>query len=110
MITKRFWILSAVRLVVVLFFSSLAVGQTPSPALLVLEKEDKSLAIVDPATLKIAVRAPAGEDPHEVVVNQDGSRAYITNYGGYRAPPKNLSILGLHLQKGLPRGALGPLT
>ena len=109
MLTKRFWILSAVRLVVVLFFSSLAVGQTPSPALLVLEKEDKSLAIVDPATLKIAGRAPAGEDPHEVVVNQDGSRAYITNYGGYRAPQKTLSIVDLPSQKALPPVDLGPL-
>jgi len=109
MFAKRFWILSAVPLVFVLFCSSLAVGQTPSPALLVLEKEDKSLAIVDPATLKIVWRAAAGEDPHEVVVNQDGSRAYITNYGGFRTPQKTLSIVDLHSQKALPPVDLGPL-
>lgn len=109
MFAKRFSILSAVPLVLLLFCGSLAVGQTPSPALLVLEKEDKSLAIVDPATLKIVGRAPAGEDPHEVVVNQDGSRAYITNYGGFRTPQKTLSIVDLSSQKALPPVDLGPL-
>ena len=108
MLAKRFSILGAVPLVLVLC-SSRAVCQTPSPALLVLEKEDKSLAIVDPATLKVVARAPAGEDPHEVVVNQDGSRAYITNYGGYRTPQKTLSIVDLSSQKPLPPVDLGPL-
>ena len=61
-----------------------ATSQTPSPALLVLEKEDKSMAIVDPATLKIVSRVPVGEDPHEVVMSQDGNEAYISNYGGFR--------------------------
>lgn len=86
MLAKRLWMLGSVPLVLVLFSSALAVCQTPSPALLVLEKEDKSLAIVDPGTLKIVGRVPAGEDPHEVVVNQDGSRAYISNYGGFKTP------------------------
>ena len=43
------------------------VAQTPSPALLVLEKEDSALAIVDPQTLKVVGRVPSGPDPHEVV-------------------------------------------
>lgn len=54
---------------------------TPSPALLVLAKADHSLAIVDPATLKVVGRVPAGPDPHEVVASPDGRRAYISNYG-----------------------------
>lgn len=43
-------------------------AQAPSPALLVLEKSDDSLAIVDPATLKVVGRVPAGKDPHERLV------------------------------------------
>lgn len=77
--------------------------------MLVLEKEDKSLAIVDPGTLKIVARVPAGEDPHEVVVNQDGSRAYISNYGGFRTPQKTLSVVDLSSQKALSPVDLGPL-
>src|SRR5262245_24886841 len=59
-----------------------ASAQTPAPALLVLEKGDNSLAIVDPAALKILGRVPAGGDPHEIVVSPDGKLAYISNYGG----------------------------
>jgi DNA-binding beta-propeller fold protein YncE len=109
MLARRFWILGAVQLVLVLFCRSLAVGQTPSPALLVLEKEDKSLAIVDPGTLNIVGRVAAGEDPHEVVVSQDGSRAYITNYGGFRTPQKTLSVVDLSSQKALSPVDLAPL-
>jgi YVTN family beta-propeller protein len=54
---------------------------TPSPALLVLAKQDQTLAIVDPATLKVVARVPTGPDPHEVVASDDGRRAYVSNYG-----------------------------
>jgi DNA-binding beta-propeller fold protein YncE len=54
---------------------------TASPALLVLAKRDTTLAIVDPATLKVAARIPSGPDPHEVVASPDGKLAYISNYG-----------------------------
>jgi len=55
---------------------------TPSPALLVLSKGDLSLAIVDPATLRVVGRVPSGPDPHEVIASADGKIAYISNYGG----------------------------
>jgi YVTN family beta-propeller protein len=86
-----------------------ATSQTPSPRLLVLEKEDRSLAIVDPAALKIVGRAPAGEDPHEVVASQDGTRAYISNYGGFSTPQKTLSVVDLASEQALPPIDLGPL-
>jgi len=54
---------------------------TPSPALLVLAKQDQTLSIVDPATLKVVARIPAGPDPHEVVASTDGRYAYASNYG-----------------------------
>jgi YVTN family beta-propeller protein len=109
MLAKRLWISGSVQLVLVLFSGALAVCQSPSPALLVLEKEDKSLAIVNPATLKIVGRVPAGEDPHEVVASQDGSRAYISNYGGFQTPQNTLSVADLTSQKALPAVGLGPL-
>jgi DNA-binding beta-propeller fold protein YncE len=54
---------------------------TPSSALLVLSKQDHTLAIVDPATLKPLARIPVGDDPHEVVASADGRTAYVSNYG-----------------------------
>src|SRR5215469_3749432 len=100
---KFFWGL------LILFFGSLAAAQLPSPALLVLEKNDRSLAIVDPATLKVVGRVPAGEDPHEVVASEDGKYAYISNYGAFQTPQHTLSIADLSAQKALPAFDLGAL-
>lgn len=62
--------------------SAMAAAQsTPSPALLVLSKQDHTVAIVDPSTLKVIARAPVGDDPHEVAASVDGRTAYISNYG-----------------------------
>jgi YVTN family beta-propeller protein len=60
---------------------SLPAQSTPSPALLALSKRDLTLAIVDPATLKVVAREPSGPDPHEVIASSDGKLAYISNYG-----------------------------
>jgi YVTN family beta-propeller protein len=54
---------------------------TPKTALLVLSKQDHTLAIVDPSTLQVVARVPVGDDPHEVVASSDGHTAYVSNYG-----------------------------
>lgn len=43
---------------------------TPSAALLVLNKGDNSLAIVDPASGRVVARLPSGPNPHEVVASK----------------------------------------
>ncbi|MEX2601176.1 MAG: hypothetical protein WD355_05975 [Balneolaceae bacterium] len=53
--------------------------ETPSPALLVGEKDGALLAIVDPYTLEVVARIPANPNPHEVTT--DGQYAYISNSG-----------------------------
>lgn len=59
-----------------------ALGQTaPKASLLVLSKQDHTLAIVDPASLQVESRIPVGDDPHEVVASSDGKTAYVSNYG-----------------------------
>src|SRR4051812_12117845 len=95
---------------ILLFFSAdSAVAQIPSPALLVLEKNDKSMAIVDPGTLKVVGRVPAGEDPHEIVASEDGKYAYISNYGAFQNPQHTISIVDVTTQKALPAVDLGAL-
>jgi len=94
-----------------LFFSSIlsAAAQTPSPALLVLEKSDNTLAIVDPATLKIVGRVSAGPDPHEVESSPDGKLAYISNYGGSDSALHTISVVDIVAQKTLVPIDLGAL-
>jgi YVTN family beta-propeller protein len=53
---------------------------TPKTALLVLSKQNHTLAIVDPADLHVVAKVPVGEDPHEVVASTDGRTAYVSNY------------------------------
>jgi YVTN family beta-propeller protein len=55
--------------------------KTPSPALVILSKRDRTLAIVDPVSLQVAGRVPVGDDPHEVAVSADGKTAFVSNYG-----------------------------
>lgn len=102
---------SALLPALLLLLTTFASAQSPtrSPALLVLEKENRTLAIIDPATLKIIARVPAGDDPHEVAVSADGKTAYITNYGAFRTPLHTISVVDLVAQKALPAIDLGAL-
>jgi DNA-binding beta-propeller fold protein YncE len=102
MLKKIFW-----GSLILLFSVSFSAAQIPSPALLVLEKNDKSLAIIDTVTLKPVGRIPAGEDPHEVVASADGKYAYISNYGAFQSPQHTISVADLSAQKALPAIDLG---
>ena len=85
--------------------SPLSQGQSVS--LLVLSKQDRTLAIVDAATLKVVAKAPVGEDPHEVIASADGRTAYVSNYGF--GLYNNLYVIDLAAAKDLPQIDLGPL-
>lgn len=89
--------------------ATLTAASTPKIALLVLDKRDNSLAIVDPGTLQIVGRAPAGPDPHEVVASADGRFAYISNYGGTGSSLHTISVVDLVSQKALAPIDLGVL-
>ncbi|MBS1605431.1 MAG: YncE family protein [Bacteroidetes bacterium] len=55
---------------------------SPHRSLLALSKTNHTLAIVDPVTLKVVATVPVGTDPHEVIASSDGTKAYVTIYGG----------------------------
>lgn len=84
-----------------------AQSPTPNPALLVLSKQDRTLAIVDPANLNVVARVPVGNDPHEVVASSDGHTAYVSNYGF--GAFHTLSVVDLIAQQPEPQIDLGPL-
>jgi YVTN family beta-propeller protein len=70
-----------------------------SPMLLALSKGNHTLAIINPATLKVIARVPVGPDPHEVVASADGKTAYVTNTGGGRS--YEINVIDLVAQKPL---------
>ena len=84
-----------------------AKSTTPKTALLVLSKQNHTLAIVDPADLHVVATVPVGEDPHEVVASSDGRTAYVSNYGFGRF--NTISVVDLIGQQAEPRIDLGAL-
>ena len=84
----------------------LAAALAHAQTLLVLNKTDATLSIVDPQSNKILGRVPTGEGPHEVTT--DGKLAFVGNYGG-QTPGSTLSVIDLAAKKELHRVDLGPL-
>lgn len=84
-----------------LVFSSITCNAQSSPRqmLLALSKTNHTLAIVDPATLKVMARIPVGEDPHEVIAAADGKTAYVSIYGG--GSLHEINVIDLVTQKPL---------
>ena len=108
--TVRLAVISVVTIcLAILCGAKVARAQTTSPALLILEKADSALAIVDPGTMKIVARVPAGPDPHEIVASPDGKLAYISNYGGLDSKLNTITVIDLTTQKALAPIQLGAL-
>ena len=85
-------------------------AQATKESLLVLSKKDHTLAVVDPATLKVVAKMPVGDDPHEVIAAADGKMAYVSNYGGGGAGALHtLAVIDLVNQKALAPIDLGAL-
>ena len=87
-------------LVTVLYaFTSCSAQPTTHELLLALSKNDHTLAIVNPSTLKVAATVPVGEDPHEVIASADGKTAYVSIYGG--GSLHTINVIDLVAQKRL---------
>ena len=87
----------------------LAAAETPTLALIVGNKEENSLAIVDPVSGKVVARVPTGEGPHEVAVSSDGKLAFVANYGTGAAPGSTISVIDLVAQKEVRKFDISPL-
>jgi YVTN family beta-propeller protein len=90
-----------------IFSTALKAAETPSISLLALSKGEQTLSIIDPTTLAVVARVPAGPDPHEVIASDDGKFAYISNYGG--GAYNTITVVDLATQKTLPIIDLGAL-
>jgi YVTN family beta-propeller protein len=81
---------------------------TLAQSLLVLNKNDATLAIIDPATGKSLGTVPTGEAPHELAVSTDGKLAFAANYGA-QTPGNTISVIDLATRKELRRVDVSPL-
>ena len=86
----------------------IVIGQTTKPVLVALNKQDGTLAIIDPNDMKIIGKVATGDSPHEVVLSADGRTAYVANYGA-QTPGSSLSVIDLDAKKELRRVDLSPL-
>jgi YVTN family beta-propeller protein len=76
--------------------------------LLVLNKAEASLTILDPTDLKVLGKVTVGDSPHEVIASADGKMAFVANYGA-QTPGSSLSVIDLIAKKELRRVDLSPL-
>lgn len=77
--------------------------------LLVLNKQESSLNILDGNDYRLLSRLATGEGPHELTVSADGRRAYVANYGTPQNPGSTISVIDVAAGKELRRASVAPL-
>ena len=88
---------------------SVIAAEAPSPALLVVIKDENALGIVDPATKKLVGKVIVGNIPHDVVVSTDQKLAFVSNHGPRETNPGNtISVIDIAAQKEIRRVDIGP--
>ena len=96
------------RLLIAVLTLALPLTAAAQQRLVVLNKEDATLVVVDPGSGKILGTVATGEGPHEVTLSADGRTAYVGNYGA-QTPGGTISIIDLTAMKEVKRVDLGPL-
>ncbi|MGH9902324.1 MAG: YncE family protein, partial [Pyrinomonadaceae bacterium] len=71
---------------------------------------DNTMAIVDPAAMKVVGSVAVGEGPHEVATSADGRFAYVANYGTQQVVGSTLSVIDIAARKETKRVDLKPLV
>lgn len=72
-----------------------AAAATTSPVLLVANKGDATLSILELPGGKALATLPTGVGPHEIAVSPDGKRAVVSNYGDKDSLGRTLTVVDL---------------
>jgi YVTN family beta-propeller protein len=80
--------------------ASLWAESTPSPALLVTNRGESMLVIVDPKDQHIVASIPVAQEPHEIAVSSDGKLALVSSFA---LPSNSMSLVDLQTQKEIHR-------
>jgi DNA-binding beta-propeller fold protein YncE len=76
---------------------------------LVVNKDEATLAFIDPKEMKLLGKVATGEGPHEVIISTDGKTAIVANYGDQKVVGSSLSIIDIATKKETKRVDLSPL-
>jgi YVTN family beta-propeller protein len=85
-------------------------AQSRGARLLVLNKEDATLVVVNPESGAVLATVPTGQGPHELVTSADGKTAFASNYGTGPAPGHTISMIDLASGKELRRIDVAPMS
>jgi YVTN family beta-propeller protein len=84
-----------------LLAGSFAVHAANPGTLLVLNKSDNTVSLLDLSTKKSVATIRTGAGPHEVAVSPDGRTAVVCNYGSQLAPGNTLTVIDVAGRKSL---------
>lgn len=73
--------------------AAVTMSSEPAGTLLVLNKSDDTVSLVDLQTKDIRATLPTGDGPHEVAVSPDGKTAVVSNYGDNQHPGNTLTVI-----------------
>jgi YVTN family beta-propeller protein len=73
--------------------SLLVAGSLEAATLVVANKAEATVSLVDLGSGKVAATLPVGNAPHEVAVSPDGRLALIANYGPREQPGSTLTLI-----------------
>jgi YVTN family beta-propeller protein len=99
--------LALTAVITVLMMAAVATSSV-AQTLLVLNKSDATLSIIDPSTGKTTGSVPTGEGPHEIAVSSDGKLAFVANYGS-QTPGSTISVIDIAAKKELRKVDVSPL-
>ncbi|MCP4200609.1 MAG: beta-propeller fold lactonase family protein [bacterium] len=85
-------------------------GSLPAETLLVANKSDATVDLLDPVSGTKRATLPTGNAPHEIAVSPDGTTAVITNYGDRQKPGSSLTVVDIRRAEVLRTIGLGEHT
>jgi DNA-binding beta-propeller fold protein YncE len=80
-------------LAVALLLSLVLLPPAPAATLVVANKAEATLSLVDLAGGEVVATLPTGQGPHEVGISPDGRFALVTDYGTGQAPGSTLTLV-----------------
>lgn len=85
-----------------------AAGKTGTATLVVANKAEATVSLLDLRSGEVLATLPTGEGPHEVAVSPGGRTAVVTNYGSRGAPGGSLTVLDVPEARVLRTVDVGP--
>ena len=100
-------VLSQILLCLLAVAAMPTIAAADSGTLLVLNKSDNTVSLINVATKTALATIPTGAGPHEVAVSPNGKIAVIANYGTQQAPGSSLTVIDVAGKKTLKTIDLG---